>query len=83
MAVGVTHAGERTGDFPSFKAHGISFALVAVIYFHPLRESVYDGRAHAVKTAGDFIAASAELTARVEYGEHYLESRFSDLVVDL
>ena len=38
--------------------------------FQPFRQGVYNGCTYAVQTAGDLIAAAAELTAGVEDGVH-------------
>ena len=52
--------------------------------FHPNGESINDGSADAVQTAGDFIAAAfAKLTTRVENGEYGLDAGDAGLADDI
>ena len=45
------------------------------------RQRVDHRRAHAVQAAGDFVAAAAELAARVEHGQDGLQRRLAGLLV--
>src|SRR5690606_6750956 len=44
---------------------------------HLGRQSVHDGHAHAVQTAGHRVAAAAELSARVQDRQHDLDGRLA------
>ena len=45
----------------------------------PVGKGIDHAGAHAVETAGDLIAATAELTAGVKHGKHNLQSRLAGL----
>ncbi len=72
---------ERSFHFSFFKALGI-FDTVAVVFdLHPLGECVDDGGADTVKTAGNFITFTAELTAGVQNGIYDLQSGKTEFFV--
>ena len=73
---------------------GIGHAAVAVrlppdvslaldLDLEPGREGVDDGRADAVQSARDRVAAAAELAAGVQHGEHDLDGRLALGLVDV
>ena len=58
--------------------------MAVLVYFHfqPFGQGVDDREADAVQAAGNFIAAAAELAARVQLGEHQLDRGDPLLVMD-
>ncbi|RPK46181.1 hypothetical protein EES39_13935 [Streptomyces sp. ADI92-24] len=50
---------------------------VAHLRLHPCRQGVDHGHAHAVQTAGDGVAAAAELAARVQHRQYDLQGRLA------
>ena len=54
----------------------------ADLYFQPDGKGVYHGSTHAVKTAGHFVAAAAELAAGVQNSVHHRDSRQAGLLLD-
>ena len=55
---------------------------VADLDLEPFGESIDDGCAYAVQTAGDLVAAAAELASGVEHGEYHRHRRKSRLAVN-
>ncbi len=53
-----------------FKTLGIDMPVLGNFNFQPLGKRVYNGGTNAVQTAGNFIAAAAEFTARVQNSEN-------------
>ncbi len=51
--------------------------------FQPFAEGVHDGSAHAVESAGDLVAAAAELSAGVQDGKNNLKSGGAGLFLDI
>ncbi len=74
-AVGVAGVGERRIRNAVVVALGPERALAANRDFELVRERVDDGAADAVQTAGDGVAAAAELSAGVQDCEHDLDRR--------
>ena len=58
-------------------------ALALDLDVEPARERVDDGRADAVQTAGDGVAAAAELAAGVQHGQDDLDGRLALGLVDV
>ena len=52
------------------------------VHFQPFGKGVDDRKPDAVQTAGNFISAAAEFTARMEHGENNFKCRFADLCID-
>ena len=61
------------GDIAAGEAHLVDLAVLVYLHRHPLAQGVHHACAHAVQSAGDFIASAAELAAGVEHGEHHLQ----------
>ena len=51
----------------------VDVAVLVYFHFQPFGQGVDDREADAVQAAGNFIAAAAELAARVQLGEHQLD----------
>ena len=76
------HARAGLGGFLTLFERGVRHAVRVLLAPHvtvtlnfdleALRKRVHDGRAHAVQTARDRVAAATELAARVEHRQHEL-----------
>ena len=73
---------ERKGRLASGKTLTINSPVLADFYLQPFRECIYNGSTYAVKTAGDFISASAKLTAGMKFRKNKIDRISSGLVVD-
>ena len=62
----------RLRDAPHV-ALGVLLAVAVDIRLEALAQRIDDREAHAMETAGDLVAATTELAAGVEHGEHNLE----------
>ena len=72
-AIGGAHFGHLLGGIATGKGHLIDLALLMDFHLQPFRQGVNNRRTNAVQTAGDLIAAAAELTACVQHGENHLQ----------
>ena len=81
--VGAAHHGHFLGNGPPGEFHFIDFPIFMDPNPHPLRQGVDHGGAHAVKAAGDLVAAAAEFAAGVEDGVHYLQCGPAGLGLDV
>ena len=66
-------------DAAARELHLVDFPVAVHVDNQPFGKRVDDRRAHAVKTAGDFIAPAAEFAARVQNGVNNLQRRLSGL----
>ena len=66
----------------ALKALGEAAAVVANLHLGPFGQRVDNRRADAVQAARHLVSAAAELTARVQLGEHQRHSRDPELWVD-
>ena len=71
------------GDAAAGELHLIYLAVPVHLHLEPFGQSVDDRRADAVQTAGDLIASAAELTARVQHGEHDLKRALAGLLLNV
>ncbi len=69
-------------SFSAFKSLEINLPVFKDFHFQPFREGVNNGCTHAVQTAGNFIAAAAEFSSRVQNCENHSHGRDTDLMVD-
>ena len=81
--VGGAHDGHLLSDGATGEFHFVDVAVLANTDFHPLGQGVHNGSTHAMQTAGDLIAATAELTACVKHGKDDLHSRATGLGLDV
>ena len=77
--VGLAHHGHVLGDMAPGKLHLVYFPVLVHLDGQPFGQGVYHACAHAVKAAGDLIAAAAELAAGVEDGKDHLQSGLAGL----
>ncbi len=77
--VGGAHHRHLLGHLAPGKLHLIDAAVFVHPNFRPGRAGVDHAGAHAVKTAGDLVAAAAELAASMEHGVDHLQRRFAGL----
>ena len=82
-SVGIADDGDRLGYAAAGELHLVYLPALVHLNGEPFGEGVYDRGADAVETAGYLIAAAAEFSARVQYGENDLESRLSGLLLDI
>src|ERR687897_2825560 len=66
---------DRAGRHAAAVLLPVDLAVATHLDLAPLREGVYDRGADAVQTAGDFVAAAAELAAGVEDRHDHLQGR--------
>ena len=52
-------------------------------YFHVFRKGIHYGRSHAVKSAGNLISATAELSSGMKNRVYHFHRRSSRLVIDI
>ena len=62
-------------DRPADEGHGVPLPLAVHLDLEPFAQGVDDADAQTVQTAGDLVAAAAELPAGIEHGHHQLEGR--------
>ena len=77
--VGVADDLHLLGDVPAGELHFVNFPVLVYLHRQPLAQGVDHAGAHAVQTAGDLVAAAAELAAGVQHGEHHLQRGTSRL----
>ena len=77
--VGVADDLHLLGDVPAGELHLVNFSVLVYLHRQPLAQGVDHAGAHAVQTAGDLVAAAAELAAGVQHGEHHLQRGTSRL----
>ena len=66
----------------SCKALAVDMTVLGNLNLKPFGKGVNNGRAHAVQTAGNLVAAATELSAGVQYGQNNGNGRKSLLLVD-
>src|SRR3954464_14726798 len=66
---------DRAGRHAAAVLLPVELAVAPYLNPAPLREGIHDGGAHTVQTAGDFVAATAELAAGVEDRHDDFEGR--------
>ena len=81
--VGLAHHLHLLGDLSPGKLHLIDLAVLVDLDLQPLRKGIYYAGAYTVQTAGDLVAAAAELTTGVEDGEDDLQSGTAGLGLDV
>ena len=74
-----SHNFKRMLRHAALEGHFVSLAVLVNFRFQPFGKRVHTGNAHAVQTAGKFISAAAEFTARMQFGKHHFHSGFSFL----
>ena len=73
----------QVGDgFSPFKPLAVNMSAVADLYLQPGGEGVDHRGSHAVKAAGNLVAAAAELSAGVKHGKHHRHRRDSHFWLD-
>ena len=65
------------------KLHLVDVPVFVDLHLQPLAERVDDARADAVETAGDLVAAAAELAAGVEHGVDDLQRGKTGLLLNI
>ena len=71
------------GDVAPGKLHFVDVPVFVDPDPEPLGQGVDNGRAHAMKAAGDLIAAAAELAAGMKHGVHHFQGRPAGLGLDI
>ena len=82
LDVGLADDLELVHDLAAFIALEVDVLAVANLDLQPLGQRVDDRRAHAVQTAGNLVAAAAELAAGVQDGKDDRDRRQTGLAVD-
>ena len=65
-----------------FIALFINLSVLTDFYFQPVGQSVYNGCAYTVQTAGNLVSSAAEFTARMQNGKYHFHRRNTGFVVD-
>ena len=60
----------------------MQFAVLLDFYLEPFGQGVYYRQTYTVQAAADFVSATAELSARVQFRQAQLNSRDAFLFVD-
>ena len=81
--VGGADEGQRRLGLAMLEADEMFRAVAPDADFHPFRERIDHGSAHAVQAAGDLIGVLVELAAGMELGQHHLGRRDAFLNMDV
>ena len=83
VALGVPHHLHGLGHIAAGKLHLIDLPVFVDPHLQPLAQGVDHAGAHAVQAAGDLIAPSAELSARMKDGKDHLQGGLPGLLLDI
>ena len=79
----ISHNGHGLGHIAPGELHLIDMSVPVDLDRQPFGKGVHHTGAHAVETAGDLVAPTAELAAGVEDGVHYLQGGLAGLGLDV
>ena len=77
------HDGHLLHHMAAGELHLMDFSVTVYLYLQPLTQSVDNGSAHAVETAGYLVTAAAELAAGMQNGINHFQSRLAGLGLNI